>query len=198
MGQKRNTVPPNNWGNGKWNKLIKKHRRWQVKTWPWGPFKGFVWLKIDLKTKPFIFLIVGINGVGKTATVGKLANKYINAKKRIPELNSIVGNYFNKYDALVSPTTIMQAIEVDNSVEGTELHERSLLASANTQPVNIFGMCAITYPIQKFVNSESQQILPIGLQVICNKDEDDYAVAIALALEEMFGAPELPDVNKFI
>ena len=39
--------------------------------------------KVDLKTKPFIFLIVGINGVGKTATVGKLANKYISAKKKV-------------------------------------------------------------------------------------------------------------------
>ncbi len=38
--------------------------------------------KVDLKTKPFIFLIVGINGVGKTATVGKLANKYISEKKK--------------------------------------------------------------------------------------------------------------------
>ena len=124
--------------------------------------------------------------------------EYINAKKRIPELNSIVGGYFKKYDALVSPTTIMQAIEVDNSAVGTELHERSLLASANTQPVNIFGMCAITYPIQKFVNSKNEQFLPIGLQVICNKNYDDYAVAIALALEEEFGVPELPDVNKFL
>ena len=39
--------------------------------------------KVDLKTKPFIFLIVGINGVGKTATVGKLANKFIGAKKKV-------------------------------------------------------------------------------------------------------------------
>ena len=38
--------------------------------------------KVKLKTKPFIFLIVGINGVGKTATVGKLANKYISEKKK--------------------------------------------------------------------------------------------------------------------
>ncbi len=38
--------------------------------------------QVDIKTKPFIFLIVGINGVGKTATVGKLASKYINAKKK--------------------------------------------------------------------------------------------------------------------
>ncbi len=39
--------------------------------------------KVDLKAKPFIFLIVGINGVGKTATVGKLANKYTSAKKKV-------------------------------------------------------------------------------------------------------------------
>ena len=34
--------------------------------------------------------------------------------------------------------------------------------------------------------------------IICNKDDDDYAVAIALALEKQFGEPELPDVNKFL
>ena len=46
--------------------------------------------KIDLKTKPFIFLIVGINGVGKTATVGKLANKYISAKKKKKKKKNLV------------------------------------------------------------------------------------------------------------
>ncbi len=39
--------------------------------------------KVDLKNKPFIFLVVGINGVGKTATVGKLAYKYISEKKKV-------------------------------------------------------------------------------------------------------------------
>ena len=34
----------------------------------------------------------------------------------------------------------MQALEVDKSTIGGELHERSLLASANTQPVNILGL----------------------------------------------------------
>ena len=124
--------------------------------------------------------------------------EYINAKKRMPELNTIVRGHFRKYDALISPTTIMQAIEVDNSSVGAKLHERSLLASANTQPVNIFGMCAITYPIQKFTKNERQQVLPIGLQIICNKDNDDYAVEIALALEKQFGTPELPNINKFL
>ena len=124
--------------------------------------------------------------------------EYINAKKRMPELNTIVSGHFRKYDALISPTTIMQALEVDNSSVGNELHERSLLASANTQPVNIFGLCAITYPIQKFAKNENQQILPIGLQIICDKDNDDYAVEIALAFEKQFGTPKLPNVNKFL
>ncbi len=36
-----------------------------------------------LKKKPFIFLIVGINGVGKTATVGKIAHKFVEEKKTV-------------------------------------------------------------------------------------------------------------------
>jgi Asp-tRNA(Asn)/Glu-tRNA(Gln) amidotransferase A subunit family amidase len=40
--------------------------------------------------------------------------------------------------------------------------------------------------------------LPIGLQIICNKNEDEKAVEIALALENEFGEPELPAVNKFL
>ena len=44
--------------------------------------------------------------------------EYINAKKRMHELNTIVTGHFRKYDELISPTTIMQAIEVDNSSVG--------------------------------------------------------------------------------
>ena len=39
--------------------------------------------EIKIKDKPFIFLIVGVNGVGKTATVGKIAYKYITEKKKV-------------------------------------------------------------------------------------------------------------------
>ena len=38
--------------------------------------------EIKIRNKPFIFLIVGINGVGKTATVGKIAHKYVIEKKK--------------------------------------------------------------------------------------------------------------------
>ena len=93
----------------------------------------------------------------------------------------------------------MQALDVSKAKVGKDLHERSLLASANTQPVNIFGICAITYPIQNFcTKTQNEEILPIGLQIICNKNEDNKAIEIALALEKIFGQPKLPNVNKFL
>ena len=123
---------------------------------------------------------------------------YIAAKQRVIELEHIADQYFSHYDALLSPTTVMQPLDIKKAEIGKELHERSLLASANTQPVNIFGICGITYPIQKFVKTNINNFLPIGLQIICNKNDDEKALEIALALEKKFGEPELPDINKFL
>ena len=39
--------------------------------------------EIKIRHKPFVFLIVGINGVGKTATVGKIAHQYVTEKKKV-------------------------------------------------------------------------------------------------------------------
>lgn len=39
--------------------------------------------KIKITKKPYVFLIVGVNGVGKTATVGKLAYKFSQEKKTV-------------------------------------------------------------------------------------------------------------------
>ena len=38
--------------------------------------------KIDKKSKPYICLVVGVNGVGKTATAGKIAHKYFTDGKK--------------------------------------------------------------------------------------------------------------------
>ncbi len=35
------------------------------------------------KHKPYVIMVVGVNGVGKTTTIGKLANKYKNAGKKV-------------------------------------------------------------------------------------------------------------------
>ena len=39
--------------------------------------------KIDKNVKPYICLVVGVNGVGKTATVGKIAHKFIVDGKKV-------------------------------------------------------------------------------------------------------------------
>ena len=39
--------------------------------------------KIVKKTKPYICLVVGVNGVGKTATVGKIAHKFFTDGKKL-------------------------------------------------------------------------------------------------------------------
>ncbi|OGP89961.1 MAG: signal recognition particle-docking protein FtsY [Deltaproteobacteria bacterium RBG_16_48_10] len=41
-------------------------------------------LLIDLsRTKPFVFMVVGVNGVGKTTTIGKIAHQYASNKRRV-------------------------------------------------------------------------------------------------------------------
>jgi signal recognition particle GTPase len=38
---------------------------------------------LKLETKPSVILMIGVNGVGKTTTIGKLAMKYINDGKKV-------------------------------------------------------------------------------------------------------------------
>ena len=40
-------------------------------------------LRLDLARKPFVILVVGVNGSGKTTTIGKLARQYNDAGHRI-------------------------------------------------------------------------------------------------------------------
>jgi len=38
---------------------------------------------VSVDQRPFVFLVVGVNGVGKTSTIGKLANHYRNGSKKV-------------------------------------------------------------------------------------------------------------------
>lgn len=39
--------------------------------------------KISIKNNPSVMIVVGVNGVGKTATVGKIANKFVKEGKKV-------------------------------------------------------------------------------------------------------------------
>ena len=38
---------------------------------------------LDLSTKPSVILVIGVNGVGKTTSIGKIANYYVNQGKKV-------------------------------------------------------------------------------------------------------------------
>ena len=79
----------------------------------------------------------------------------------------------------------MRAIKYDDARIGKELHERSLLASVNTQPVNLMRLCALSIPIQKYCNDfNTQTCLPVGLQIICPINEELKLLDIGIEIEK--------------
>ena len=40
-------------------------------------------LAIDIERKPFVILVIGVNGSGKTTTIGKLAKSYVDAGRKV-------------------------------------------------------------------------------------------------------------------
>jgi fused signal recognition particle receptor len=40
-------------------------------------------LNVDAGPRPFVILVVGVNGVGKTTTIGKLARRYVEERKQV-------------------------------------------------------------------------------------------------------------------
>jgi len=41
------------------------------------------WLNVDAGPRPFVILTVGVNGVGKTTTIGKLAKRFVEERKQV-------------------------------------------------------------------------------------------------------------------
>ena len=123
---------------------------------------------------------------------------YLKLKNRLKELEIMASNFFKDYDALISPTTVMRAMKVKDCETDGDFHDRSLLSSANTQPGNLFNLCGISYPIQRFCNDyKSDTCLPVGLQVLCANGNDSKAIEIGIALEKEFGYMEFPNLDEY-
>ena len=123
---------------------------------------------------------------------------YLRFKHRLKELEKMASEFFKNFDALISPTTVMRAMKVEDCEIDAKLHDRSLLSSANTQPGNLFNLCGISYPIQKFCNDyKSDTCLPVGLQILCANGSDSKAIEIGIVLEREFGYVEFPNLDKF-
>ena len=69
----------------------------------------------------------------------------------------------------------------------------TLAVTQATQPINLLDLCATSTPIQTFGAD-----LPVGLQVVCPGGRDADALSIALAIEDLIGAPPQPDLSAFV
>jgi aspartyl-tRNA(Asn)/glutamyl-tRNA(Gln) amidotransferase subunit A len=113
--------------------------------------------------------------------------QYDRAIKRLSELADIAHSRMGGLDGWISPTCPFIAPPIP---ENRENLQRALLSSRNTQPANLFAMCAINLPIQGYGSK-----LPVGLQLMCRGGDDGKALAIGLALEQLFGESKLPDLT---
>ncbi len=120
------------------------------------------------------------------------AVEYAASQFRRLELEAIAAERFEGLDAWVAPSTPFVAMPLANLAHPDEA-KRALLSSRNTQPANVFGICAASMPIQQFGAS-----LPVGLQLMAPRGEDARLLSMALAFEPVLGVGTPPDLSGFL
>ena len=91
--------------------------------------------------------------------------------------------------APTNPSVAMPVAGLENPA-GSRRYRDGL--GRNTNPANFMGLCAISTPLHELGST-----LPVGLQVMCRRNEEARALSIALLLEELFGRPPRPDLRGF-
>lgn len=102
---------------------------------------------------------------------------YIAAQKRRKQLSAKAEASFDGIDCWVTPTCPFEPIAMAD-IESGQLHERALLASRNTQPGNMLGLCGISLPMHN-------DGLPTGLQIMMASNADKALLEIASAIDEI-------------
>ena len=102
---------------------------------------------LDLSTTPSVVLIIGVNGVGKTTSIGKLANRYKKQGKRVllcdfdPQANATSGMGVDKtvsqgvYDVLINGADVKSAVVATRY--GDVLPSSKALAGAGIEMIDL-------------------------------------------------------------
>lgn len=120
------------------------------------------------------------------------ADDYVRMLRRHEEMKATAMAEMQGLDGWIAPTVPIVAPPI---AETDDLEKAKLLAvdlTRNAGPMNMFGQCGFSIPVQRV-----DAALPVGLQVSCAPFEEERALAIALALEGLFGQPRLPDLSAF-
>ncbi len=121
------------------------------------------------------------------------ADDCIRLEWRRRELCRIAQGRMEGLDGWVSPSAGVvprPVADFESLEDGLRL---ALAVTRDSQPGNLFGLCGTSTPIHGYGSD-----LPVGLQVLCPAGEDAKALSIALALEDVVGAPPRPDLSGFL
>jgi aspartyl-tRNA(Asn)/glutamyl-tRNA(Gln) amidotransferase subunit A len=121
------------------------------------------------------------------------APEYNRLRMHRHRLRESVRQRFQGLDGWVTPTIARVAVPLSDFADPAAGMKLTLAITRATQPVNLLDLCATTTPVQH-LGAE----LPVGLQVVCPGGRDGDALAIAVAVEELLGAPPRPDLSGFI
>ncbi|WP_439514404.1 amidase [Oceanibaculum nanhaiense] len=125
-------------------------------------------------------------------TVG--APEYLHAIWRTRDLEKIAEQRMAGLDGWIMPTSPILPVPVADLEDPEEGGKYARLVTQNTQPGNLFRQSGTTTPIQHLGTGA----LPVGLQLLCPGFAEEQALAIALAMEELFGTPPAPNLKGFM
>ncbi|MFC1456004.1 amidase [Microvirga arabica] len=133
--------------------------------------------------------------VAKRATSGLdvTAADYLTLEAKRTKSRQSVSEKFVGFDGWVTPTTATPPPSVADLDDEQKALELALGMTRNTQPANYFACPAVSVPLPQKPGN-----LPIGLQIICPEGADLEALSIALAIEDVLGTSEAPDLTNFL
>jgi aspartyl-tRNA(Asn)/glutamyl-tRNA(Gln) amidotransferase subunit A len=133
--------------------------------------------------------------VAKRATAGLdvTAADYLALEAKRTKSRQSVSGKFSGFDGWVTPTTATPPPSVADLNDEQKALDLALGMTRNTQPANYFACPAVSIPLP-----QKPENLPIGLQIICPEGADVQALSVALAIEEVLGTSEAPDLAKFV
>jgi aspartyl-tRNA(Asn)/glutamyl-tRNA(Gln) amidotransferase subunit A len=133
--------------------------------------------------------------VAKRATSGLdvTAADYLALEAKRTKSRQSVSEKFSGFDGWVTPTTATPPPSMTDLDDEQKSLDLALGMTRNTQSANYFACPAVSIPLPQKPGN-----LPIGLQIICPEGADVQAPSIALAIEEMLGTPEAPNLANFL
>ena len=131
--------------------------------------------------------------VAKRATSGLdvTAADYLALEAKRTKSRQSVSEKFSGFDGWVTPTTATPPPSVADLDDEQKALDLALGMTRNTQPANYFACPAVSIPLPQKPGD-----LPIGLQIICPEGADVQALSVALAIEEVLGTSEAPDLTN--